>query len=38
MFKPESPLSRLIIAEEAGHLISEKPIGKGLLKVMREFE
>jgi len=32
------PLSRLIIAEEAGHLMSEKPIEKELLKAMREFE
>jgi len=32
------PLSRLIIAEEAGHLISEKPIEKELLKAMRGFE
>jgi proline iminopeptidase len=32
------PLSRLIIVEEAGHLMSEKPIEKELLKAMREFE
>ena len=32
------PQSRLIIAEEAGHVISEKPIEKELLKAMREFE
>ncbi len=30
--------SRLIIAEEAGHLASEKPVEKELLKAMREFE
>ena len=32
------PKSRLIIAEEAGHLLSEKPIESELLKAMREFE
>ena len=32
------PLSRLIIVEEAGHLMSEKPIEKELLKAMRDFE
>ncbi len=32
------PGSRLIIAEEAGHLASEKPVEKELLKAMREFE
>ncbi len=32
------PQSRLFIAEEAGHVISEKPIEEELLKVMCEFE
>jgi proline iminopeptidase len=32
------PGSRLIIVEEAGHLASEKPIEKELLKAMRDFE
>jgi proline iminopeptidase len=32
------PLSKLIIVEEAGHLASEKPIEKELLKAMRGFE
>jgi proline iminopeptidase len=32
------PGSRLIIVEEAGHLASEKPIEKELLKAMRGFE
>jgi proline iminopeptidase len=32
------PVSRLIIVEEAGHLASEKPIEKELLKAVREFE
>ena len=32
------PKSRLIIVEEAGHLMSEKPIEKELLKAMYEFE
>jgi proline iminopeptidase len=32
------PLSKLIIVEEAGHLASEKPIEKELLKAMRDFE
>lgn len=32
------PLSKLIIVEEAGHLASEKPIEKELLRAMREFE
>jgi proline iminopeptidase len=32
------PGSRLIIVEEAGHLASEKPIEKELLKAMSEFE
>jgi proline iminopeptidase len=30
--------SKLLIVEEAGHLMSEKPIEKELLKAMREFE
>lgn len=30
--------SRLVIAEEAGHLMSEKPIERELLKAMHEFE
>jgi pimeloyl-ACP methyl ester carboxylesterase len=32
------PLSKLIIVEEAGHLASEAPIEKELLKAMRDFE
>jgi proline iminopeptidase len=32
------PASKLIIAEEAGHLMSEKPIEKELLKAMLKFE
>jgi proline iminopeptidase len=32
------PASKLIIVEEAGHLASEKPIEKELLKAMRDFE
>lgn len=32
------PKSKLIIVEEAGHLLSEKPIELELLKAMREFE
>jgi len=32
------PNSKLIIAEEAGHVISEKPIEIELLKVMHDFE
>lgn len=32
------PLSNLIIVEEAGHLASEKPIEKELLKAMQDFE
>jgi proline iminopeptidase len=32
------PGSRLIIVEEAGHLASEMPIEKELLKAMRDFE
>lgn len=32
------PQSRLIVAEKAGHVMSEKPIEKELLKAMREFE
>jgi proline iminopeptidase len=32
------PGSKLIIVEEAGHLMSEKPIEKELLKAMLEFE
>jgi len=32
------PESRLIIVEEAGHLMSEKPVEMELLKVMRELE
>ena len=32
------PKSKLIIVEKAGHLMTEKPIEKELLKNMREFE
>jgi len=32
------PGSKLIIVEEARHLMSEKPIEKELLKAMRDFE
>jgi len=32
------PLSKLIIVEEAGHLASEAPIEKELLKAIRDFE
>ena len=34
----EMTKSKLIIVEEAGHLMSEKPIERELLKSMREFE
>jgi pimeloyl-ACP methyl ester carboxylesterase len=32
------PGSKLIIVEEAGHLASEKPIERELLKAMLDFE
>jgi proline iminopeptidase len=32
------PLSRLIIVEGAGHLMSEKPVEKELIKAMKDFE
>jgi proline iminopeptidase len=34
----ELPKSKLIITEESGHLLSEKPNERELLKAMREFE
>ncbi len=34
----ELPKSKLIITEESGHLLSEKPNERGLLKAVHEFE